>query len=132
VARAPARRPLTSVGSRLQGPPGICYPVTTMYAIIETGGKQYWVIPGEVLQIERIEAKNGQEVTFNALWAVADAKNGGEPETSQKAKVVAEILGERRGPRIIVFKKRTKKAYKKRRGHRQDLVDIRIKAISFN
>ena len=103
-----------------------------MYAIIETGGKQYWVTPGETLQVEKLDAKAGQEVTFKALWAVGDAKEGQEPSVSREAKVVAEVGGERKGPKIIVFKKRSKKAYKKTQGHRQHLIDLRIKTISLN
>ena len=103
-----------------------------MYAIIETGGRQFWVVQGDKIQVERLEVQKGQELTFDALWAVQDGKDGCDPVASRKAKVVAEVLGARRGPKILVFKKRTKKAYKKLQGHRQNLTDILIKAISFN
>lgn len=103
-----------------------------MYAIIETGGRQFWVSPGETIRVEKLEAEQGAELTFKALWAVGDAKEGGEPAVSSEAKVTAEVVSQARGPRIIVFKKRSKKAYKKRRGHRQYLTGIRIKNISFN
>ena len=98
-----------------------------MYAIIETGSKQYWVTPGETIRVEKLKAEKGQEVTFKALWAVSDAK-----EVSREAKVVAEVAGEAAGPKILVFKRRQKKAYKKMRGHRQHLTDLTIKSISFN
>ena len=103
-----------------------------MYAIIETGGKQYWVVPGETLRIEKIEAQPGQEVTFPALWAAADASEGKEPETSRGGKVTAEVLKQDRGAKILVFKRRQKKAYKRLKGHRQYLTDIRVKSISLN
>jgi large subunit ribosomal protein L21 len=103
-----------------------------MYAIIETGGRQFWVTPGETVRVEKLKAEAGQEVTFKALWAVGDAKEGQEPVVSREAKVVAEVARQDRGPKIIVFKKRTKKAYKKTQGHRQWLTDIVIKSISFN
>ena len=103
-----------------------------MYAIIETGGKQFWVTPGETIRVEKLDAEAGQELTFKALWAVGDAKEGQEPQTSREAKVVAEVAGEAKGPKILVFKRRQKKAYKKMRGHRQQLVDLTIKSISFN
>jgi len=103
-----------------------------MYAIIETGGRQFWVVPGETLQIEKLEAQKGQELTFDALWAVQEGKDGGEPVVSRKAKVVVEVVGGRRGPKIVVFKRRQKKAYKKMQGHRQNLTDILVKTISFN
>ena len=103
-----------------------------MYAIIETGGKQYWVQPGETLRVEKLGTPKGTEITFDALWAVGDAKDGGTAASTRKAKVVAEILAEERGPKIIVFKRRSKKAYKKTAGHRQNLTSIRIKGINLS
>ena len=103
-----------------------------MYAIIETGGKQYWVIPGETIKVEKLEAEKGAKLTFKALWAVGDAKEGQEPAYSQAAKVEASVVAQDRGPKIIVFKKRTKKAYKKKQGHRQWLTEIKIENISLN
>ncbi|MBI4371662.1 MAG: 50S ribosomal protein L21 [Elusimicrobia bacterium] len=103
-----------------------------MYAIIETGGRQFWVVPGETVKVEKLEADKGQSLTFNALWAVGDAPEGQEPAYSRQAKVSATVVRQGRGPKIIVFKKRTKKAYKKTRGHRQWLTEIKIDGISFN
>ena len=103
-----------------------------MYAIIETGGRQFWVTPGETVRVEKLEAAVGQELTFQALWAVGDAKDGQEPVMSREARVVAEVKCPAKGPKIIVFKKRSKKAYKKTIGHRQSLTDLTIKSISFN
>lgn len=103
-----------------------------MYAIIETGSRQYWVTPGETIRVEKVAAEAGKEVTFTALWAVGDAKEGQEPPISRKASVVAEVVGPAKGPKIIVFKRRQKKAYKKMAGHRQQLVDLKIKSISLN
>ena len=103
-----------------------------MYAIIETGGKQLWVVPGETVKVEAVEAEQGAKVVFNALWAVGDAKEGQEPATSRTAKVTATVVKQGRGPKIIVFKKRTKKAYKKMKGHRQWLTEIKIENISLN
>ena len=103
-----------------------------MYAIIETGGKQLWVIPGETVKVEKLEVKEGETLTFNALWAVGDAQEGQEPAYSRAAKVAATVVRQDRGPKIIVFKKRTKKAYKKTQGHRQWLTSIKIESISLN
>lgn len=103
-----------------------------MYAIIETGGKQFWVTPGETIRIEKLEAAPGQEVSFDALWAVGDSQEGQEAPVSRQAKVVAEVLSQVQGPKILVFKKRSKKAYKKMQGHRQVLTALKIKGISFN
>lgn len=103
-----------------------------MYAIIETGGKQLWVVPGETVRVEKLEKEVGAKLEFNALWAVGDAKEGAEPTYSQKAKVTATVVKQDRGPKIIVFKKRTKKAYKKTKGHRQWLTYLKIENISLN
>jgi large subunit ribosomal protein L21 len=103
-----------------------------MYAIIETGSKQLWVVPGETVKVEKLEAKAGDKLEFKALWAVGDAKEGQEPSYSQKAKVTATVVKQDRGPKIIVFKKRTKKAYKRRQGHRQWLTYVKIENISLN
>ena len=100
-----------------------------MYAIIEAGGKQFWVVPGETIQIDRLEAKEGDVVTLNALWAVGD-DSPDRTDALPKAKVTVQVLRHLRGPKIIVFKKRTKKAYQKTQGHRQWLTELRIKQIS--
>ncbi|HAZ07661.1 MAG TPA: 50S ribosomal protein L21 [Elusimicrobia bacterium] len=103
-----------------------------MYAIIETGGKQVWVVPGETVKVEKLEAEAGAKLTFNALWAVGESDGGQEPTYSRTAKVTATVVKQGRGPKIIVFKKRTKKAYKKKIGHRQWLTMIKIENISLN
>jgi large subunit ribosomal protein L21 len=103
-----------------------------MYAIIETGGKQLWVVPGETVKVEKLEADPGAKLEFKALWAVGDPKEGQEPAYSRSAKVTATVVKQGRGPKIIVFKKRTKKAYKKTKGHRQWLTAIKIESISLN
>jgi large subunit ribosomal protein L21 len=98
-----------------------------MYAIIETGGKQYWVVPGEILQVEKLTAKEGAEVTFKALWSASqEAKSEAK---APGAKVTARVVRHLQGPKIIVFRKKTKKAYEKASGHRQDLTEIEVKDI---
>ena len=103
-----------------------------MYAIIETGGKQLWVVPGETVRVEKLEVKEGDKLEFKALWAVGEAKEGQEPVYSRTAKVTGTVIRQDRGVKIIVFKKKTKKAYKKRIGHRQWLTDVKIDSISLN
>ncbi len=103
-----------------------------MYAIIETGGKQFWVEPGEKLRIEKLEAEKGAELKFKALWAVGEAKEGSEPAVSRQGEVTVEVLSQKRAPKIIVFQKKTKKAYKRIQGHRQYFTEILIKSISLN
>lgn len=101
-----------------------------MYAVIETGGKQYKVSPGETIRVEKLDLALGNEIKWPALWAVKGAEDASTGVL--KATVTAEILKQKRAPKILVFRKKTKKAYKKMRGHRQNLTEVRIKEISFN
>ena len=97
-----------------------------MYAVIRTGGKQYRVAPGDVVKIESVGSED-QTVEFSDVLAVS-----GEPGTVAKpatAKVTAEVLGEGRGEKILVFHLKRKKQYKKLQGHRQNFTEVRIKAI---
>jgi len=104
-----------------------------MYAIIETGGKQYWVVPGDTLRVEKLEAKEGSELVLDALWAAsAGQEEGKAAPVGQAAKVTVEVLRQVGGPKIIVFKKRPKKNWVRRMGHRQHLTEIRVKNIAFN
>ncbi len=103
-----------------------------MYAIIETGGKQFWVTPGEVIRVEKLEAKEGSELKLKALWAAGEPGQGGDSKKLPSAEVTVQVVKQLRAPKVIVFKKRTKKAYQKTQGHRQDLTEIRIKEISLN
>lgn len=98
-----------------------------MYAIIKKGGKQYWVTPGEVLKVEKINAKVGEDVEIEALWS------SGESNTpSNKGKVVATVIRHLKDSKVIVFKRRPKKAYEKSIGHRQHLTEIKIKDIQLS
>jgi large subunit ribosomal protein L21 len=97
-----------------------------MYAVIRTGGKQYRVAPGDVLNVESV-APGSPTIEFSDVLAVS-----GEPGTLAKpaaAKVTAEILGEGRGDKILVFHFKRKKQYKKLQGHRQSFTQVRIKTI---
>jgi large subunit ribosomal protein L21 len=102
-----------------------------MYAVIRTGGKQYRVAPGDVVKIESVISQdNGDKartVEFSDIIALS-----GEPGTLAipgTAKVTAEVLGEGRGEKILVFHLKRKKQYKKLQGHRQNFTEVRIKAI---
>ncbi|MFH1619660.1 MAG: 50S ribosomal protein L21 [bacterium] len=104
-----------------------------MYAIIETGGKQYWVQPGETIRVEKLEAKEGDQITLNALWGASPGGKDQEPPAERhSAKVTAQVLRHLKAPKIIVFKKRVKKAYEKTQGHRQHLTEIQIKEINLS
>ncbi len=100
-----------------------------MYAIIETGGKQYWVVPGEIVQVEKLTEAEGAEVTFKALWSASLDEKSATAAKSPSAKVTARIVRHLKGPKIIVFRKKTKKAYEKGSGHRQELTEIEVKDI---
>lgn len=100
-----------------------------MYAIIETGGKQYWVVPGETLKVEKLEAKEGSSLELKSLWV---AEEGKKDQSSQQGKVSAKVLRQAKAPKIIVFKKKPKSHYSKKIGHRQKLTEIRIEKISLN
>lgn len=100
-----------------------------MYAVIETGGKQYRVETGDVIDIERVSGEEGEVRFDRVLMATGD--NGaqfGNP-VIQGALVKASLVGEVRGPKIRVFKKKKRSTYRKSRGHRQDLVRVRIEGI---
>lgn len=103
-----------------------------MYAIIRSGGKQYRVAEGDRLQVERdvLGGAEEQQVTFSEVLMVGgDSPKVGDP-TVKGASVVATVLGETRGEKIIVFKKKRRKNHTKRtHGHRQDVVEIRIDSI---
>ena len=100
-----------------------------MYAIIETGGKQYWVEPGQNLQVEKLEAEAGATVELKALWAAEAKGTSPDAKAAKAAKVTAEVVKHLRGRKILVFKKRPKKGYERMKGHRQDLTEIKIKEI---
>jgi large subunit ribosomal protein L21 len=99
-----------------------------MYAVIRTGGKQYRVVPDQELQIEKIEAQEGEQVEFSEVLMLA--KDGEEPEigtpTIEGARVAAEIVEQGRGGKIIIFKKKRRKNYRRKNGHRQHLTTIRV------
>lgn len=98
-----------------------------MYAVIQTGGKQYKVAPGDVIQVEKLKGQQGETVEFPAL-AVADDQ---QPLRAGKkvARVTGKILGATRGPKVLVFKFKRKKHYKRLTGHRQSLTRVQIEEI---
>src|SRR5208282_4337552 len=102
----------------------------SMYAVIRTGGKQYKVAPEDVLQIEKIEGAAGEAVQFPDVLMVAGE---GEPSVGSPlvsgAAVSAEVVEQGRGPKIIIFKKKRRQNYRRKRGHRQDLTTVRILEI---
>lgn len=101
-----------------------------MYAVIRTGGKQYLVSPGETLKIETTAHENGN-IEFADVLAVSAEEGKFEKELGG-AKVLASVVGEGRGDKILVFKLKRKKQYKKMQGHRQNYVEVKINEILVN
>ncbi len=101
-----------------------------MYAVIRTGGKQYRVAPGDVLRIEK-SANDDGKIEFSEILAVSSGEGNFEQELSG-AKVLASVVGEGRGEKILVFHYKRKKQYKKMQGHRQAYTQVRINEIQVN
>ena len=101
-----------------------------MYAVIKTGGKQYKVAANEKILIERLEGEAGDQIQFHDVFMVVDGSDVqvGAP-TVAGATVVGEIDKQARGPKLIIFKKRRRKHYRRRNGHRQDLTSVMITEI---
>jgi large subunit ribosomal protein L21 len=97
-----------------------------MFAVIKTGGKQYRVSADDVFEVERLAGEAGDAVTFAEVLMVGSSI--GAPFVSG-ASVLAEIVEQTRGPKVISFKKRRRQNSKRSRGHRQDLTRIRITEI---
>ena len=100
-----------------------------MFAIIETGGKQYKVAKGETLDIERIDKKEGSSLSIEKVLLVSDKDTKVGTPTVSGASVSAKIVAHKRGEKIVVFKMKPKKRYQKTQGHRQELTTIEITDI---
>ncbi|NLK51488.1 MAG: 50S ribosomal protein L21 [Syntrophomonadaceae bacterium] len=101
-----------------------------MYAIIETGGKQYRVQEGDVLKVEKLDVAEGEKVELDKVLALQKNEDliVGSPLIAG-AKVVAQVLEQGRGKKIIVFKYKSKKNYRRKQGHRQPYTQLRIEKI---
>ena len=101
-----------------------------MYAIIATGGKQYKVSEGDIITIEKLGVNAGEEVVFDQVLAVKgeDALKVGTP-TLEGASVKAEVIGEGRAKKVIVYRYKPKTGYHKKNGHRQAYTKVKISAI---
>lgn len=101
------------------------------YAIIETGGKQYRVAPGDVIDVERLEAEPGDTINLDRILLVSndDGVTVGSPLVAG-AKVVAKVENEAKGKKIIVFKHKPKVRYRRKNGHRQWFSRLSIQEIT--
>lgn len=100
------------------------------YAVVETGGKQYRVTKGVTLAIERLGAAAGQKVKLDRVLAVSDGAQltVGTP-TVKGAAVTVEVVEEFRGPKVVSFKKKRRKGYHKKIGHRQELARVKVESL---
>ena len=101
-----------------------------MYAVIQTGGKQYRVSEGETLRVEKLPASAGDKLTFDTLLFADDGGNVqvGRPLVSG-VKVEAEVVSQGLGKKIIIFKYKRRKSYRRKQGHRQPYTALKITAI---
>lgn len=102
-----------------------------MYAVFETGGKQYKVSPGELIKVEKLNSNPGSEVQFEKVLMVQkeDGTMIGHPYLDN-VRVVGEVLEHKKGEKIIVFKYKRRKNYRRKKGHRQWYTALRIKEIT--
>ncbi len=101
-----------------------------MYAIVETGGKQYKVSEGDVITVEKLNVEEGAEFSFDKIIAVSDDKEVtvGTPYVGG-ASVLASVLGNGKAKKVIIYKYKSKKGFHKKKGHRQPFTKLEIKSI---
>ncbi len=101
-----------------------------VYAVVKTGGKQYRVSQGDLLKVEKLKGETGDKVTLDEILLIGgdDEAKVGTP-TLPEAKVTAEIVEQKPAKKIIVFKKKRRKSYARKQGHRQKLTTLRITEI---
>jgi len=102
-----------------------------VYAIIRTGGKQFKISPGDTIKVEKLPGEKGDSVEMTDVLFFAEGENvlTGQPLLSN-VKVVGEILGQHRAKKVIIFKKKRRKGYSKKTGHRQSFTSLKIKEIN--
>jgi large subunit ribosomal protein L21 len=101
-----------------------------MYAVIKTGGKQYRVKEGDLLEIEKLGAEKGQKINFDQVFLIEDEGLVlvGTPVV-ENAVVRAEVVENYKGDKVLIFKKKRRKQYRRTKGHRQELTKVRIEKI---
>ncbi len=100
------------------------------FAVIKTGGKQYKVSEGEVLTVEKLDIEEGKDLDITEVLLIADGDKieVGKP-TIKDAKVKAKVVSQEKADKIVVFKYKPKKNYRKKTGHRQKITKIQIEKI---
>ena len=101
-----------------------------MYAVIKTGGKQYQVVPGEQVRFEKLPGEVGNTVTFDKVLLTSDGENlkVGQPYV-QNAKVTGRITHQGKSKKVVVFKYKRRKGYRRKQGHRQNFTLVNIENV---
>jgi large subunit ribosomal protein L21 len=101
-----------------------------MYAVIRTGSKQYRVSPGDVITVEKLDVQEGKKYSFDDVVMFHDGeKVVANPKELSRVRVSGKVIGQGRSDKVIVFKYKPKKGYRKKRGHRQELTRVEIEDI---
>jgi len=100
-----------------------------MYAVIKTGGKQYRVSEGDIFRVEKLEANTGDSITFDQILMIGEGNDIKLGDDTASATVSAIVTDQGRDKKIIVFKKRRRKHYRRTQGHRQSYTAVRITSI---
>ncbi|GAA3362163.1 hypothetical protein GCM10020366_49000 [Saccharopolyspora gregorii] len=101
-----------------------------MYAIVKTGGKQYKVAVGDVVEVEKLEGDSGTEVTFPAVLVVDGTDVTADADALAKVSVTGKLVEQTKGPKIRIHKFKNKTGYQKRQGHRQKLTRVEVTGIT--
>ncbi len=101
-----------------------------MYAIVKTGGKQYKVAEGDVIEVEKLDATPGAEITLSPVLLVDGETVTHQADKLSSVNVTAEVVAQTKGPKIRIHKYKNKTGYHKRQGHRQRLTQLKVTDIS--
>lgn len=101
-----------------------------MFAVVKTGGKQYKVSSNDVIIVEKLQGEAGSQITLTDIFMIGDSDSTivGTP-TVAGAKVIAEVLEQSKGDKVLIFKKRRRHTYRRFKGHRQERTVLRVKEI---
>jgi len=104
-----------------------------MFAIVETGGKQYRLTEGDTLRVEHLDGEEGSQIVLESVLAVGTGEGlkVGRPHV-EGARIIGKIIKQGRGPKIRIFKYKRRKGYRRTKGHRQDFTEIRIDQIALS
>ena len=101
-----------------------------MYAVIATGGKQYKVAEGDIIRVEKLNAENGAEVTFDNVIAINNDSDILVGDKVEKSSVKATVINTAKAKKVTVYKYKPKKGYHKKNGHRQPYTEVKIDSIN--